>query len=169
MSLRPAELITARLRLRRALLSDLDAFHVIMSDPETMRYWSSLPHATRDVTALWLNDTIAAEGAGESDEFVIEHEGEVIGKLGAWRLPEVGFFLRRDRWGKGLAREALDAFIQHAKGRGVSRLTADVDPLNTACLALLTKVGFREYGRASMTYIVGSRVCDSVYLGLDLQ
>ena len=51
---------------------------------------------------------------------------------------------------------------------GLASLTADVDPLNGACLALLTSAGFEETGRELATYTVGSRVCDSVYLRLDL-
>ena len=43
-----------------------------------------------------------------------------------------------------------------------------MDPLNTASLALLTRAGFRETGREAATYRVGDRVCDSVYLRLDL-
>lgn len=50
----------------------------------------------------------------------------------------------------------------------VAALLADVDPHNGACLTVLTKAGFREYQRASATYIVGDRVCDSVYLRLNL-
>ena len=36
---------TDRLLLRRATMDDLPAIHAILSDPQGMRYWSSLPHA----------------------------------------------------------------------------------------------------------------------------
>jgi ribosomal-protein-alanine N-acetyltransferase len=163
-----AELHTARLVLRRARVDDLDAIHQIMADEQIMRYWSTLPHASREETELWLAGMLS-EAAGESDEFVLEHDGEVIGKLGAWRLPEIGFYLRRDRWGQGFASEALDGFITYIASRGFTYLTADVDPLNTASLNLLKGAGFQETGREAATYIVGDRTCDSVYLRLDLQ
>jgi hypothetical protein len=35
--------------------------------------------------------------------------GDVIGKAGAWALPEVGFLLHPDYWGQGLAQEAMRA------------------------------------------------------------
>lgn len=163
------EIRTERLLLRRARADDLDAIHAIMSDAETMRYWSTPPHAAIEETRAWLDSMLAADASGESDEFVIEQDGELIGKLGAWRLPEIGFFLRRDRCGQGFASEALAAFIGHAAGKGVPYLTADVDPLNAACLALLARAGFEETGRASGTFTVGDRICDSVYLRLDIR
>jgi RimJ/RimL family protein N-acetyltransferase len=161
------ELRTPRLRLRRARPDDLDAMHRIMADAEVMQYWSTPPHTSLADTRRWLKPMLSS--TPESDEFVVEHAGEVIGKLGAWRLPEIGFYLRRDCWGRGFAAEALAAFVHHAASKGVSHLTADVDPLNGACLKLLTGAGFRETGRASATYVVADRVCDSVYLRLDLQ
>ncbi len=165
---RATELTSARLRFRRARADDLDAIHVIMSDEATMKYWSSLPHKSRDETARWLDTMLAADQVSESDEFVLEHEGEVIGKFGAWRLPEIGFFLRRDHWGRGFASEALGTFVRYMAARGVTCLTADVDPTNAASLKLLKSAGFKETGRASATYTGGSRVCDSVYFRLDL-
>ena len=161
------QLKTARLLMRRAAMADLDAIHDIMSDEETMRYWSTLPHKSREQTSAWLQSMVRS-GQGGSDEFVLEHDGRVIGKLGAWRLPEIGFFLRRELWGRGLISEALDRFVRYATAKGVPCLTADVDPLNTASLAVLNRAGFIETGRASATFTVGGRVCDSVYLRLDL-
>ena len=154
--------------MRRARAEDLDAIHQIMADPETMRYWSTPPHQDRGETETWL-ESMVAPTSEYSDEFVLEHDGEVIGKLGAWRLPEIGFYLRRDLWGRGFASEALREFIGYIAARGASHLTADVDPLNTASLALLEAMGFRETGRAVATFVIGERVCDSVYLRVDLQ
>lgn len=168
MPARTAELITPRLRLRRPRPEDVQAIHAIMSDPEAMKYWSTLPHASLDETMLWFDGMLAADRAGESDEYVIDYRGEVIGKVGAWRLPEIGFFIRRDQWGKGFASEALAAFVDYLREEGVPALLADVDPRNAACLALLKKAGFEESGRAAATYTIGGQVCDSVYLQLEL-
>jgi [ribosomal protein S5]-alanine N-acetyltransferase len=167
MTVRAIELRTARMRLRRARPADLEAIHAIMADEETMRYWSTPPHASREETRRWLDSMLSADPE-TGDEFVLELDGELIGKLGAWRLPEIGFFLRRDHWGKGLASEALDGFVRYIASTGVTFLTADVDPLNTACLDMLIAAGFRETGRELATFTIGSRVCDSVYLRLNL-
>src|SRR5438067_13274272 len=91
----PTVLLTRRLRLRRATGEDLAALHAIMSDAETMRYWSTLPHPDLDTTRRFLAAMIDAPEE-TSDDFVIERGGAVIGKLGAWRWPEVGFIFARD-------------------------------------------------------------------------
>jgi RimJ/RimL family protein N-acetyltransferase len=103
-----------------------------------------------------------------SDDFVATLDGDVIGKMGAWRLPDFGFILRPDHWGCGYAKEALKAFLDHIfRARRADFLTADVDPRNTPSLGLLTRHGFIETGRASATWTTHIGVCDSVYLRLD--
>jgi len=165
---RLTELRTDRLRMRRVRSADIDAIHAIMSDTETMQFWSTPPHSTLAETKKWFASMIQADQAGESDEFVLEFRGEVIGKLGAWRLPEIGFYVRRDYWGRGLASEALLRFISYARDLELDCLTADVDPRNTACLRLLAKCGFHQTGRKRATYVVDGQSCDSVYLKIDL-
>ena len=160
------EIRTERLLLRRPRLDDLDAMFEIMSDPVAMRYWSTLPHASVDVTRPWLERKIARTAEGGED-FVIEHEGRVIGDVGAGRLPDFGFMLRRDCWGKGFATEASRAFIDHAfRNTAATELRADVDPRNTASLRVLDRLGFVETGRAERTFLLGDEWCDSVYLVL---
>lgn len=140
--------------------------HRIMSDPVTMRWWSSLPHRERAETQEWLDRMIAAPDA-VGDDFIVERDGEVIGKLGAWRLPEIGFLLAREAQGKGYASEALAAFIAHRFARGSDWLVADVDPANAASLRLLGRHGFRITGRAARTWLIGGVWHDSIYLRLD--
>ena len=157
---------TARLLMRRARADDLAAMHAILSDPRAMRYWSSEPHADLETTRAWLADMIAPP-PGRGDEFIVEHDGRTIGKLGAWKLPEVGFILDPACWGRGFATEALAAFIAHIFAGDIDFLTADVDPRNTGSLALLTRAGFREIHRAARTWHIGGEWCDSAYLRLD--
>lgn len=157
---------TSRLVLRRARESDLAAVHAMMSDAEAMRHWSTPPHPDVETTRAWLARMISAS-PDESDDYIVELAGEPIGKLGAWRAPEVGFLFARPHWGQGYALEALMAFAAHSFARGLDRLTADVDPRNDRCLRLLARAGFRETHRAARTFQVGDEWCDSVYLRLD--
>src|SRR5476649_2077006 len=160
------ELITARLKLRRAAMSDLSAFHEILSDPAAMRFWSSPPHRDLDRTRDWLEGMVA-EGPPRSDDFVIEHQGRVIGKAGCWKIPEIGYILHPSYWGQGFAAEACDAVIAHIFGTyDVAAITADVDPRNEASLRLLARLGFVETGRATATYEIEGEISDSVYLAL---
>lgn len=160
------EIITHRLILRRARPGDLADLHRVMSSPEAMRYWSRPAHQSIADTRAYLDEMI---GAGpEADDFVVEMDGTVIGKAGAWRLPELGFILHPDYWRQGLMREALAAVVSYlfASHPGLDRLTADVDPRNGRSLALLSVLGFTETGRAAATLQWGDEWCDSIYLAL---
>ena len=155
---------TPRLPLRRARMDDLDAIHAVLSDARAMRYWSTPPHATLDQSRAWLASMVEAPPP-ENPDFVIEHDGMVIGKAGCWRMPEIGFILHPDCWGRGLAHEAVAAVIDFAFAHfDIPAITADVDPRNAASLRLLTGLGFAETHRAARTMQVGGLWCDSVYL-----
>ncbi|MDZ4094218.1 MAG: GNAT family N-acetyltransferase [Paracoccaceae bacterium] len=157
-------LTTPRLTLRRATRQDLKALHRVFTDVRAMRYWSRPAHASLDQTRAYLDLMINAQDA---DDFVLIHEGRLIGKAGAWKLPEVGFILHSDHWGKGLAQEALTALIAHLFAHhDIAALTAEADPRNTASLGLLAKLGFVETARAERTLLWGDEWCDSLYLAL---
>lgn len=161
------EIRTRRLLLRRATMDDTAAMHRIMSNPVAMRYWSTPPHAQLAETKRWIASMVDADPAN-SDDFIVTLDGALIGKLGAWKLPEIGFLIDPAHWGNGYAREALAAFIVRRRTLGSAMLTADVDPRNAASIRLLEQAGFAETGRASGTWQVGDELCDSVYLTLEL-
>lgn len=162
------EIRTERLLLRRARPDDVHALHAVLSHPEAMRYWSTRPHESVEQTREWMSSMLASVPRSVSDDFVVEHAGRVIGKAGSYRLPEVGYILHPDHWRRGLAFEALDAFVRHAFAtHDIPRLVADVDPRNAASIRLLTKLGFHETGRAERTWNVGGEWCDSVYFALE--
>lgn len=168
---------TPRLTLRRARLSDLDEVHALLSDPRLMRYWATPEHESIEQTRAWLaamvtagdesESALARGGPLESDDFLIEYRGRVVGKAGAWRLPEIGFLLARDLHGQGLMREALEAVIAHLFAtHALERITAETDPRNVASIGLLTRLGFRETHRAERTLLWRDEWCDSVYFEL---
>ena len=161
------EIRTERLLLRRATMADVAAMHRIMSDPRAMRYWSTPPHADIAETERWVASMVDP-GPAPRDDFVVTLDGTLIGKLGAYRLPEIGFLIDPAHWGHGYAIEALTAYIERRRLLGSTELTADVDPRNASSLALLERAGFVETHRAKGTWQVGDELCDSVYLKLTL-
>lgn len=158
---------TERLLLRKAREDDLPAIHAILSDPRETRFWSTPPHATLEQSRDWLAGMLAIDPA-EGEDFVVEHQGVVIGKAGFYRYPEVGFIFHPDHWGRGFAGEALSAVLDRGFASRPAAI-ADVDPRNDACLKLLTRLGFVETGRKEKTWLVGEEWCDSVYLSLDAE
>jgi ribosomal-protein-alanine N-acetyltransferase len=109
---------TLRLQLRDFTPQDADALALVLSDPETMRYYPApIDHAgveqwiernrrryqDDDGVGLWameLNKT--KELIGDCGIILQQVEGE--------RLYEIGYHLRRDLWRQGLATEAAIAF-----------------------------------------------------------
>ena len=158
---------TERLILRRPRLADVAAMHAILSDPEAMRYWSTMPHAEAAESETWVTSTIQAIESGEADDFFVERDGALIGKAGLWNGAEIGFLFHPRVWGRGYAQEALRAVIGHAfEARGLAQIRADADPRNERSLRLLSRLGFRETGRAERTFCIGGEWSDSIYLTL---
>lgn len=160
------ELTTARLRLRPPVPGDLPSLHAILSDPRAMAFWSTPPHRSLDESETFLRGMISASPP-EGEEFVVEEAGRVIGKIGLWRFPEIGFILDPACWGRGVATEAARPVLARAfRVHRLAAVEADVDPRNTASLRLLGRLGFTETGRAERTLRIGDSWYDSVYLRL---
>ncbi|GAA4020275.1 GNAT family N-acetyltransferase [Sphingomonas swuensis] len=158
---------TERLLLRRARAEDAVALHPIFTDPEGMRYWSTLPHENLAQTEEWLASMIDAP-ADTSDDFILDLDGRAIGKLGCWRLHDVGYMLGREHWGHGYAGEAMAAFLAHRRRMGSTEITADTDPGNLPSIRLLERHGFVETGRAENTWLIGGVWHHSIYWRKDL-
>ncbi|MCZ4345032.1 GNAT family N-acetyltransferase [Devosia neptuniae] len=160
------ELRTERLTLRHPTQDDLGPLFEIMSNPAAMRFWSTLPHASFEVTRLWLERMIA-NNQSEGHQFLILLDDGIIGEVGSWRPPDFGFILHPDFWGQGIATEAARAVIGHIFAvTDTPDLQADVDPRNAASLHVLARLGFVETGRAANTFLLGEQWCDSIYLAL---
>lgn len=159
---------TERLLLRRAALSDIDAFHAIMTDKDVMRYWSNPPHEDRAQTEAFVKQLMQWT-TPEVEEWVIEWDGRCIGKAGCWRWAEVGFLIHRDAWGNGYATEALQAVLPlcFAKFADAPALTAECDPRNARSVALLKRLGFRHLRTIEKDFLYGAAEwCDTSYFEL---
>ncbi|TPX55716.1 hypothetical protein PhCBS80983_g05096 [Powellomyces hirtus] len=103
-------------------------------------------------------------------DLVIEEKltGVVIGKMGLYKLPEIGFILHPAYWGKGYASEALTLMLKVIWDLRpeLSHIDADVDPRNWRSLRLLKRFGFVEIGRREKTFETHLGWCDSVDLRL---
>ncbi|RMJ20795.1 hypothetical protein PHISP_08334 [Aspergillus sp. HF37] len=116
---RPA-LTTNRLLIRPLGPSDLDAMHTLRTQPEVMQWTSSGRidqniEETRDKLNLFLppNDTTTVNCA-----ICVKDTGEFIGFGGCHLFPaehgwpEMGYLLRREFWGRGMATEFLGAWLR---------------------------------------------------------
>lgn len=112
---------TPRVILRDFVADDADALARILSDPETMRYYPApfdragveqwiarnLHRYESDGHGLWAMDLKSTgEMVGDCGITLQEVDGE--------SLPEIGYHVRRDLWGQGLATEAAHACRDYA-------------------------------------------------------
>jgi [ribosomal protein S5]-alanine N-acetyltransferase len=150
---------TDRLRLRPLEDTDADVerLHAIYGDVETMRYvgLTGSPVADQAATRRILRSLVRH---GELHGFTLwavdEREGdELVGVAGlAWvegHGPEVeaAFLLRRDRWGRGYATEALRAVLRAAHDDlAIDRVVALAYPANDASRRVMEKTGMRADG-----------------------
>ncbi len=143
------ELRTERLRLRPYRLDDLDAFHAIVGDAETMRYY---PEPFSVVAARdWIERVLARYDELGFGLLMVEDgaTGEVIGSCGpnvqvvdGVREVELGWHVRRDRWGEGIAPEAAIACRAWTFANvDTDHLIALVRPVNTPSRRVAEKVG----------------------------
>jgi RimJ/RimL family protein N-acetyltransferase len=151
----PDELVTRRLRLRRPSVADAPAALIAWAgDPEVARWLAWEPHATAESVAGFLASLAEDRASGAGHDWVIEAltDGLLLGSIGlrtksAHHL-EVGFVVRRDAWGEGIAGEALDAVVAAALALpGIVRVEARCHPDHHASRRVLAKAGFALEGR----------------------
>jgi len=168
-------LVTPRLRLRSLVDADVAALFAIFGDAESMRYWSRPELKTIDEAKAMLRDIRQDGASGSFIQLGIARREDdlVIGTCTLYRIQwdhrraEVGYIVRRDHWGRGLAKEALAALLDHAFSTlGLHRLEADVDPRNGASIRLVEKLGFKLEGHLRERYFVSGDVQDSAIYGL---
>lgn len=148
---------TERLRLRPLRPSDVDAVLDYQRREEVARFQG---YAPRDRTAVvrWVEGNGAArvlEHDGDHLQPAIERvaDGALIGDL-YLRLRsvehatvELGWTLHPDAQGAGYATEAVRGLLAVVFGRmGAHRAVAEVDPRNTASIALCRRLGMRQEG-----------------------
>lgn len=137
--------------LRGACAADAGALFALYSDPRVTRYGPRTP--MREV----------AEGSALVDEMhahfvrreriawvvTVARDDIAIGTCTLFdfdarrRRAEIGYALRADRWGRGLASDAVAVALDWSmRAFGVREVGAEVDPGNVRSQALLLRVGF---------------------------
>ena len=166
-------LTTARLRLEPMDDAHVDGLNALNSDPEVMRYLSGKPETRAETVAMvdrvkarWREQGYSWWTAIERDTGAIVGAGAVQNlRREATLLPdlacplELGWRLRRDRWGRGLATELALAIGDFAFDTlGAKEVYAVCDPANAASAGVMARLGMtheglqRWYGKDATTY-----------------
>jgi len=166
---------TPRTVLRWISEHDVDSLYEIFSDPQVMRYWSTVPLPDREAAAELQREI--AEGNESEKMFkwgvALRDSGSVIGTATLFNLnldngrAELGYAMGRAYWGKGYMNEALEALVSHAfEVMGLRRLEADVDPRNAASIRTLERLGFQREGFLRERWHVNGEIQDALFYGL---
>lgn len=138
---------TDRLILRPQALTDAPDLFAILSDPEAMRFWNRPAISRLAVVEELVREQQAAMAEGLCRYWTLRLNGSAIGSVDLSLIQggsaELGFVLRPDHWGVGLASEAVGAVAAHGLGAlRLIRLAAVVQTANRAAARVLEKNGF---------------------------
>ena len=144
---------TERLQMREFTLDDADAVYEFSTNAEVTRFTGdegtvkSKKDAENLIRDIWLAEY---EQYGYA-RYALIHKGDrkVIGFCGVkfipeFDLPDIGYRMLPEYWGKGLGTEAVRAALEYARtALGLNEIVAEAVVENTASNRLLLKVGLR--------------------------
>ena len=142
---------TERLILEPWRSSDWEAFRPIATDVEVMRYITGgIPWTDEQIqNFVYRQISLYSERGFCRWKLLEASSGELIGfcGVGVWREfldPEIGWWLARSYWGRGLATEAARAALQDVFERvGLERLISIARPENSPSIGIMKKLGLR--------------------------
>jgi len=141
---------TERLVLDTWQSADWTAFRPIATDPVVMRYITGGTPWTDDQIRSFVERQIKlySERGFCRWRLLDKAAGEMIGfcGVGFWRDapdPEIGWWLARRCWGRGLATEAAQTSLRDAFERvRLERIISMAMPVNAASIRIMKKLGF---------------------------
>ena len=150
---------TSRLLLRQFNESDVDSLLGFRGDPAVMRFSITGPETRADIQSKYLPSCLrryARDGLGQW-AVVRKSDGRCVGECGICvqevegeREFEIGYRLRRDCWGIGLATEAARACRDYGfKHAGLRRLISIIESENAASIRVAEKMGMTLAKRAT--------------------
>lgn len=123
--------------------NDIPIFFAHQQDPDANAMAAFPARDWEAFTAHWsrilADETVATK--------TIVFDGRVAGNIVAFARygkREIGYWIGKEYWGKGIATRALTEFLGHEKARP---LHARVATQNLASIRVLEKCGFTAYGR----------------------
>jgi len=164
-----------RVCLRAPTPDDADAVFALFADPEVMRYWSRPPMTTRAEAEGLIGEILDGFSQRTILNWMVtsRQDGALIGTCALFRVDvrhrraEIGYSLRRDHWGRGLAADAVSLMLDWSfRTLGLHRIEADIDPRNDGSRKLLARLGFASEGLLRERYFVGDEISDTELFGL---
>jgi len=140
---------TERLLVRYLCDDDFEAFYIICSDPEIMRYMGDGTPLSAEQTRSWIKisqENYQKRGYG-CFAITSRQDGQFIGFGGLARPAsslqvEIIYAFKLSCWGQGLASEFVRAMLATSFERWqLPRIEATIDPRNLASIKVVEKAG----------------------------
>ena len=171
----PVTLETERLRLEPTKGEHAGALWnaIERSLPELRRWMSWAASTSPQRVSEFAQRAEAGWERWDNWEFVVVFDGEIVGSLGLnrydemWRTANLGYWIRSDVSGRGIATEAAGVVVRFAfelVDLNRLELVADVD--NLASQRVAEKVGFQKEGIKREGTWIGGRGVDVFAYGL---
>lgn len=157
-------IMTNEVTLREVHEGDLPIFFEQQLDPEAT-HMAAFPARAYDAFMAHWAKSMAQEATILK---TILFQGNVAGNIVCWEDSgerQVGYWLGKEYWGKGIASAALSQFLRHVKERP---LYAHVAKHNIASIRVLQKCGFIISGEEKFTEPDGKEIEASI-MRLEIQ
>ncbi len=162
-------LTTPRLTLRPFAASDAADFQRLAGDWDIARMTSDIPNPLDEAGARhWLTP------ATEEQRFAICRDERLIGGVGTFRRPsgigELGFWLGKAWWGRGLATEAASTVIAYGLAtEAYTSFSSSHFEDNPASRRVLEKLGFEPAGQGEIWSAARRASVPTLWLWLSLE
>jgi len=166
----------SRIDLRRLRRSDAGSIQKYANDPAVARFLPLLPHPYGMNDAReWINLTHRTSRNNSAYHFGIENSesSEIIGMMSLRNInrtdlnAEVGYWVARKFWGRGIATEALRLILRFSFEQvGLHRVYAVVLEKNIGSVSILEKLGFTREGVWRKASRMGKRWHDVYAYGI---
>ena len=145
-----------RFRMRPMRPSDAELVQQYVSDPEVALTTGEIPHPYPDGAAIeWISTHDDLRKKGQLEIFaIVERDSDLlVGAIDLRRgefahIHEVGYWVAREQWGRGICTEAVKALVDFAFERDekLMRIFAYSFPENPASARVQEKAGFQREG-----------------------
>lgn len=166
---------TPRLRLRPFHSGDTDDVTRLANDEELSRYIPAIPYPyPRQAAAEWLATHREKFDFGQEVVLAItdKQDGTLMGAIGLILTPEhrraeLGYWIGRDFWGRGLATEAGRAILKYAfEELRLEAVFANHLAPNTASGKVMLKLGMNYQGTRPRYYLHRGQFYDAAMYGI---
>ncbi|MGF1662616.1 MAG: GNAT family N-acetyltransferase [Kineosporiaceae bacterium] len=149
-------LVTPKAILRDFRPTDVDGLLGVVGD-DRVTQWLSFDSRSREQTTRMIESARVAAAAESRTEFYVgvtlpEDDSEIVGlarlALGGVRAAKLGFAVRYDHHGRGIASAVVDRFVRFGfEELDLHRVTAAAGPENLPSHRVLERNGFQREGR----------------------